>query len=193
MVWTPVAKASAGRRLIDDSTLLPSVLRRAERCQNPFAPGKSSLFHSRYHSPQWATVEKWLTAAYRCRTFSRQKKNSANLTLTPRPIGQQIDKLACLVRRFGPVLPVGLLERTPARLPRMDRNEILTRLALILRRMHRLADLAARDKQDVVELRKERERLHGKWQELAQQLRQLHDAEPPDEYRPNPRTILSSW
>jgi hypothetical protein len=75
----------------------------------------------------------------------------------------------------------------------MDSIEILTRLALILRRMHRLADLAARDKQDVVELRKERERLHGKWQELAQQLRQLHDAEPPDEYRPNPRTILSSW
>ena len=171
MVWTPVAKASAGRRLIDDSTLLPSVLRRAERCQNPFAPGKSSLFHSRYHSPQWATVEKWLTAAYRCRTFSRQKKNSANLTLTPRPIGQQIDKLACLVRRFGPVLPVGLLERTPARLPRMDRNEILTRLALILRRMECIANLETTGQEDLRQTNEEITWLREKWQELTHELR----------------------
>ena len=32
--------------------------------------------------------------------------------------------------------------------------------------------LAVRDKQDIVGLREERERLRGKWQELAQQLRQ---------------------
>jgi hypothetical protein len=52
----------------------------------------------------------------------------------------------------------------------MDRIEILTRLALILRRMDRLADLATRDKEDLDSLREERTRLHDKWQELAQQL-----------------------
>jgi hypothetical protein len=59
----------------------------------------------------------------------------------------------------------------------MDRIEILTRLALILRRMDRLADLAVRDKDDVDKLREERATLHGKWQDLAQQLRHLHGAE----------------
>ena len=65
------------------------------------------------------------------------------------------------------------LERNPSRRRTMDGREILTRMALILRLMDRLADLEAHDQDDAHQLRQERTRLRGKWEELAQQFRYL--------------------
>jgi len=52
----------------------------------------------------------------------------------------------------------------------MDRIEILLRLALILRRMDRLAGLDTKDEKDLHQTQNEIIRLREKWLELTQEL-----------------------
>jgi predicted nucleic acid-binding Zn-ribbon protein len=55
----------------------------------------------------------------------------------------------------------------------MDRIEILTRLALILRRMDRLAGLDIKGREDLHQTQDEINRLREKWQELTQELKRM--------------------
>ena len=55
----------------------------------------------------------------------------------------------------------------------MDRIEILTRLALILRRMDRLAGLDIKGRDDLHQTQDEINRLREKWQELTQELNRM--------------------
>ena len=55
----------------------------------------------------------------------------------------------------------------------MDRIEILTRLALILRRMDRLAGLDIKGRDDLHQTQDEINRLREKWQELTQELKRM--------------------
>src|SRR5262249_24068584 len=79
---------------------------------------------------------------------------------------------------------------TTSRLPEMDGIEILTRLALILRRMERLAGLDPTDKEDLRETVDELKRLREKWQELTQELRRSRDL--PDDYFVDPSVSENS-
>jgi len=53
----------------------------------------------------------------------------------------------------------------------MDRNEILTRLALILRRMECIANLETTGQEDLRQTNEEITWLREKWQELTHELR----------------------
>jgi hypothetical protein len=53
----------------------------------------------------------------------------------------------------------------------MDRIEILTRLALILRRMERLAGLESTSGEELHQTQDEVNRLREKWQDLTQELK----------------------
>jgi len=55
----------------------------------------------------------------------------------------------------------------------MDRIEILTRLALILRRMDRLAGLDIKGRDDLHQTQDEINRLREKWQDLTQELNRM--------------------
>ena len=68
------------------------------------------------------------------------------------------------------------------RFAEMDRIEILTRLAIILRRMERLAGLETTGSEDLLQTQEELTRLREKWQELTQELnrkRGLTEADTP--------------
>ena len=54
---------------------------------------------------------------------------------------------------------------------RIDRIEIMLRLAFVLRRMDRLASLDAKDEEDLYQTQDEISRLREKWQELTQELK----------------------
>jgi len=78
---------------------------------------------------------------------------------------------------------------------RIDRIEIMLRLAFVLRRMDRLASLDAKDEKDLHQTQDEISRLREKWQELTQELKRergLPDESATEEFTSQPRRAVES-